>query len=125
MSTTPKMERVDGGADEYECQNCGTVWTFAQLKDIPDLGERIAAGEEVPAGECPELNCGALCHPVESTTTFTMVTLDLGTHAARVTVVEATSPQKATLPDNDGGNAYIVCAVFAGRLTPLLVEDQR
>lgn len=47
------------------CDNCGK--TFAEeselahvFPDIPDLLERIAPGETVPIGECPD--CGALVH---------------------------------------------------------------
>ena len=52
---------------QCECPNCG--WTGdeddlgCQLCDVPDLLQRIDAGEEVPAGECPE--CGALAHHKE------------------------------------------------------------
>jgi hypothetical protein len=59
------MERDDAGPDEYECQACGSVWMFRQLGDIQDLDQRVSPGEPVPAGECPELTCGALCHPVQ------------------------------------------------------------
>jgi hypothetical protein len=54
-----------------ECQHCG--WTGTeddmprQLAEVPDLLERVAPGEIVPAGECPE--CGCLCHPVANAAT--------------------------------------------------------
>ncbi len=45
----------------YRCQNCQKLWLLDQLNpDMPYLSERVAAGEPMPAGECPE--CGALCH---------------------------------------------------------------
>jgi len=54
---------------KVECGNCGKVWDEEELTrvfpDIPDLTERIAPGEPVPAGECPE--CGALVHVVRET----------------------------------------------------------
>lgn len=54
---------------KVECGNCGEVWDEEALKrvfpDIPDLTERIAPGEPVPAGECPE--CGALVHEIRET----------------------------------------------------------
>ena len=49
------------------CQNCSWRGRLDQLgcqfEDIPDLKERIAPGEIVPAGECPQ--CGALAHLVD------------------------------------------------------------
>ena len=54
---------------KVECGNCGKVWDEERLTrvfpDIPDLTERIAPGEPVPAGECPE--CSALVHVVRET----------------------------------------------------------
>ena len=47
----------------HECDNCGHLWTYDQLKPIVDLLERIEPGSEVPIGECPD--CGALCYPPE------------------------------------------------------------
>src|SRR3990167_2422848 len=46
-----------------ECQNCGKAWNVDDLLPIRDIYERVAAGEPMPAGECPD--CGALCQPVE------------------------------------------------------------
>ena len=54
---------------KVECDNCGKVCDEAELArvfpDIPDLTERIAPGEPVPAGECPD--CGALVHAIRQT----------------------------------------------------------
>lgn len=51
-----------------ECQNCDWTGKVAELRcdlsNIPDLFDRIAPGEIVPAGTCPE--CDSLCHLVES-----------------------------------------------------------
>jgi hypothetical protein len=48
-------------ARDYECQNCGGTYPESGLvTPIPDLEERVAPGESMPAGECPV--CGALCH---------------------------------------------------------------
>lgn len=51
----------------YECQSCGECWTSEELKPIPERGifDRVAPGEPMPAGECPE--CGAVCHASEAT----------------------------------------------------------
>ena len=43
----------------YACQNCEmTCSDPAKLADINDFEQRVAPGETMPAGECPE--CGAL-----------------------------------------------------------------
>jgi len=44
----------------FECQDCGQHWTEENLEPIRDVFQRVAPGEIMPAGECPE--CGALCH---------------------------------------------------------------
>lgn len=43
----------------HVCQNCGAERREDQLLPIKDVFERVAAGEPMPSGECPE--CGALC----------------------------------------------------------------
>jgi len=67
MTTTsilPGMVRADDGewrpAERYRCDACGETWTYDELELIVDIGERVAAGEICPAGECPD--CGTLCH---------------------------------------------------------------
>ena len=50
---------------KMKCDNCESVFFREEdlahvYPDIPRLAERIAPGETVPAGECP--NCGALVH---------------------------------------------------------------
>jgi hypothetical protein len=46
---------------KHECQDCGKKWDEAQLREVKHLLERVAPGEPMPSGECPE--CGAVCHP--------------------------------------------------------------
>lgn len=43
-----------------ECADCGTINPASKLHEIDDFDQRVDAGEEVPAGQCPD--CGALCH---------------------------------------------------------------
>ena len=54
--------KVEGG-------DCGRISDEAEIvrvfPDIPDLTERIAPGEPVPFGECPD--CGALVHEIKAT----------------------------------------------------------
>jgi hypothetical protein len=45
-----------------QCQNCEWTGQDADLAPIYDIFERVAPGEPMPSGECPE--CGALCQPV-------------------------------------------------------------
>jgi hypothetical protein len=52
-------ERVPGKA---KCDNCGTVYDDDELDSIGDLFERVAPGDIMPAGECPDEHCGALCY---------------------------------------------------------------
>lgn len=48
--------------EEYQCQNCQETWELSELNPMPTahIFERVAPGEPMPAGECPE--CGAVCH---------------------------------------------------------------
>lgn len=48
---------------QHKCQNCDAIHGEDDLKPIKNYDERVAPGETVPSGECPE--CGALCHPYE------------------------------------------------------------
>ena len=43
------------------CQNCRKRWKLDELKPLVDVMERVAPGELMPYGECPD--CGAVCHP--------------------------------------------------------------
>lgn len=45
--------------DAVYCQNCDWEGEEADCNPIKDLHQRVAAGEPMPAGECPK--CGALC----------------------------------------------------------------
>jgi hypothetical protein len=55
---------VESPTDKAICGNCRGIYDQESLLPIQDLEQRIAAGEEVPAGECPE--CGSLCHLIKS-----------------------------------------------------------
>lgn len=46
-----------------QCHICTRVWLENDLNEPEHLSERVDAGEEMPAGECPE--CGALCSLVD------------------------------------------------------------
>ena len=53
--------------DRSQCQDCGKIFADDQLETITHgIWERVAPGEPMPSGECPE--CGALCQPYEADT---------------------------------------------------------
>lgn len=59
-------DRVEKGNIEvalYECQNCDRICIESELYPLANVLDRVAVGEPMPAGECPE--CGAVCHPAE------------------------------------------------------------
>jgi len=43
-----------------ECEDCGHECVIGDLEMITDFEERVAPGEETPAGECPK--CRSLSH---------------------------------------------------------------
>lgn len=45
----------------YHCQNCGWSGTEDDLAPYSDMANRLEVGDTVPAGECPEEGCGAVC----------------------------------------------------------------
>lgn len=44
------------------CQNCDNIYDEQNLVTPEHLSERVAPGEPMPSGECPD--CGALCHTI-------------------------------------------------------------
>lgn len=53
--------RENGGLTQ--CDNCSHVWREDQLKSVEKLSMRVAPGEAMPSGECPD--CGCLCFPLD------------------------------------------------------------
>lgn len=51
---------VDLSEPWASCQSCDWEGPIDELDQIKDFGQRVAAGETCPAGECPE--CGCLAH---------------------------------------------------------------
>jgi hypothetical protein len=47
------------------CQNCSTLYREDELDAIDDVLERIAPGETMPWGQCPDSECRAVCYPIE------------------------------------------------------------
>ncbi len=66
----------------HQCDNCGQYFDEDQLDPIRDLMQRVSPGELMPSGECPNPDCGALCHPesigLEKTLTILFERLDEG-----------------------------------------------
>lgn len=48
-----------------ECQNCGKQYDINDLDPVDHLWERVDAGEPMPAGQCPDEECQAICHLVK------------------------------------------------------------
>ena len=66
MTTTADLTTQLGHETPVHCGNCEWAGTALDLKrEIADIGERIAPGEVVPAGECPV--CQALAYVVSET----------------------------------------------------------
>lgn len=53
------------------CDSCAALWTDEELDDIENFSMRVAPGGMMPAGQCPDLDCGALCFLVEEAATDT------------------------------------------------------
>lgn len=47
------------------CDNCGWEGVASDLEMVNDIQERINAGCETPAGQCPEDDCGALAYLIK------------------------------------------------------------
>jgi len=58
----PRQPEPQSQPETSRCENCEKVWQDSQLSAIEDVHERVAPGEPMPSGQCPE--CGAVCHPV-------------------------------------------------------------
>ncbi len=123
---------------KHECQNCSKTWSDDEIKPIKDLHERVAPGEPMPSGECPE--CGALTHqinyyrqPVLETRvylmSYTMAAISVGeakTMAAMgQTIEEATVECRKVMHREPRGNPVLIdppeekhVALIPGLTTP-------
>ncbi len=48
--------------ETIQCDDCEKLVPYDDLKPVGRLIQRVAPGEPMPYGECPE--CGGLCHEV-------------------------------------------------------------
>ena len=48
-----------------KCWSCGKVWPEDELDEVHDFWGRVPAGDEMPLGQCPDPECGMLCHLVK------------------------------------------------------------
>ena len=48
-----------------KCDNCGWEGDISELGEIRDIQQRVFAGEEIPAGQCPDDECGACAYLVK------------------------------------------------------------
>ena len=74
----------------HQCDNCDQYFDEDQLDPIRDLMQRVSPGELMPSGECPNPDCGALCHPkslaLKDALTLLFERLD-GSHLTTATTV--------------------------------------
>ncbi len=56
------------GTEMNQCQNCDKLWEDGEMDDVEKLSMRVAPGEPMPAGQCPDSDCGALCQPMPTVT---------------------------------------------------------
>ena len=54
------MAKTEEKEATHTCENCSMRWAEHELLPIEDIFQRVAPGEPMPSGECPD--CGALCH---------------------------------------------------------------
>lgn len=57
--------QVEDDDAPVRCDNCAWEGTAGQLVMVNDIQERINPGCEVPAGQCPDEECGALAYLTE------------------------------------------------------------
>jgi hypothetical protein len=62
MDTSEIDTRTSTTTTKARCQNCDQEWDLDDLDAISHLFERVAPGEIMPAGQCPDPDCGAVCH---------------------------------------------------------------
>ena len=48
-----------------KCWNCDRVWPEHELDEVHDFWGRVPPGDEMPLGQCPDPECGMLCHLVK------------------------------------------------------------
>ena len=75
--TSCYIQDVDPNA-RVTCGNCGWAGKASETAMIDDIQERITAGETVPAGQCPDEDCGALVYadePAASSASDTLIEL--------------------------------------------------
>lgn len=57
--------RTDGAriVECFVCQDCGAAYESAnQLHPLENPAERLSPGDRYPDGQCPDVECGAVCH---------------------------------------------------------------
>lgn len=70
------------------CQDCGWQGTVAQCEPIAPryLPERVAAGDVMPAGECPECGASAMLDPERTEPCIEIVTVPVPERATHLGV---------------------------------------
>lgn len=65
----------------HQCESCGKILHHTEMKDIEDLELRVSPGDIVPSGECPDEECGAVCHPFKVAIIEETIAVDVGVTA--------------------------------------------
>jgi hypothetical protein len=60
MDNTDEINEINETA---KCDSCDKTYLVSELDECRDLWSRVEAGNEVPAGDCPD--CGAFCYLIK------------------------------------------------------------
>jgi hypothetical protein len=108
---------------QHKCDNCDTLWDETSLVPVEHLTERVDPGGIMPSGQCPE--CHALCYPCDereskvSPLPMTVVGFHQDTSQRFCSNYAAFTPEEAEAKALEEHIDLVICATFAGSLSPL------
>lgn len=101
---------------KHACQNCDWTGAASALAPIKDIFQRVAPGEPMPSGECPE--CGALCRQAKSVAMGTAAQDDDTDEVIRKMAIaewvqdDVNIDADAIVSRNDEGGAWVAAWVY-------------
>ena len=109
--------------NKYRCDCCGIIYTEEELDKAGTLGldaidrltERLDDNGPVPAGECPDEECGALVYLIDGTATVKVVRASILVHfqgGADIVFLETKLPPH--MPKCSGQSPSLKFEVAAG-----------